>query len=89
MRRAITIAGSLALLTLVLGAAVFVWPMIAAQSGPDGGMGALVIMIIGCFVVGGALMFLLFYSARRGYDQAVYRGTSSEAEPPERKYGEP
>ena len=32
-------------------------------------------MVIGCFVVGGGLMFLIFYSARKGYDDAVHHGT--------------
>ena len=31
-------------------------------------------MVIGCFVVGGGLMFLIFYSARKGYDDAVHHG---------------
>ena len=34
----------------------------------------IVLMIIGCFAVGGGLMFLIFYSARKGYDDAVHHG---------------
>ena len=31
--------------------------------------------VIGCFGVGGGLMFLVFYSARHGHDEAVFHGT--------------
>ena len=34
----------------------------------------IVLMVIGCFAVGGGLMFLIFYSARKGYDDAVHHG---------------
>jgi hypothetical protein len=34
----------------------------------------IVFMVIGCFAVGGGLMFLVFYSARKGHDEAVYHG---------------
>lgn len=56
------------------GAGIFVWPMLSALAGPEGGLAPAIIMIIGCFVLGGALMFLLFYSSRKGHDETVYRG---------------
>jgi hypothetical protein len=70
----------LAILAIILGAifaaaAVFTWPMLQSLSGPDGGLAPAIVMIVGCFVLGGALMFLLFYSARRGHDERVYHGS--------------
>jgi hypothetical protein len=41
---------------------------------PAAGVGAVVLMIIGCFGVGGGLMFLIFFSARKGYDDAAHHG---------------
>ena len=37
----------------------------------------IVLMVIGCFAVGGGLMFLVFYSARKGYDDRVHHGHAS------------
>ena len=59
--------------TIFIAAGIFVWPMLQALSGPEGGLAPAIIMIIGSFALGGALMFLLFYSARRGHDEDVYR----------------
>lgn len=67
---------------IVVAAGVFAWPMLAALSGPEGGLAPAIVMIVGSFVLGGALMFLLFYSARRGHDERVYRGGR---EPPGRR----
>ncbi len=33
------------------------------------GIVPVILMVVGCFVVGGGLMFLVFFSARRGYDE--------------------
>ena len=46
------------------------WVMTAGVSLPPAAIGAIVLMVIGCFAVGGGLMFLIFYSARKGYDDA-------------------
>jgi hypothetical protein len=65
---------AVALAAIFLGAGIFVWPMLLALSGPEGGLAPAIVMIVGCFVLGGALMFLLFFSARKGHDERVYRG---------------
>jgi hypothetical protein len=39
-------------------------------------------MVIGCFAVGGGLMFLIFYSSRKGFDDRVHHGPGGP--PPER-----
>jgi hypothetical protein len=71
-------------LALILGAVLFlaviaaaIVPMWVATSGLELGgaaLAAIVFMIVGCFAVGGGLMFLVFYSARRGYDDDAHLG---------------
>jgi hypothetical protein len=69
-------------LVIILGAALgfswHVWTSVGAD--PNGGEGlamngnglaALIIGGIGTLALGGGLMALVFYSARRGYDDAV------------------
>jgi hypothetical protein len=77
--RVVVSAPGILVLVVVLVAAlsaagIFVWPMLSALAGPDGGLMPAIVMIVGCFVIGGVLMFLIFYSARKGHDERVYRG---------------
>ncbi len=64
-------------LVALLGAALYVsyqmWTSISAvDSGMNGnGVAALIIGGIGTLVLGGGLMALVFYSSRRGYDDAA------------------
>ncbi len=65
----------LALAVMLLGA-IYVsfteWTSIGGDSGMNGiGVGALIGGAIGSLVVGGGLMALMFYSSRRGYDDAA------------------
>jgi hypothetical protein len=39
-------------------------------------------MLIFCFGIGGGLMFLIFYSARHGHDEAAHFGGSHRDPPP-------
>lgn len=80
-------ASQIAILMVVLGGAIvasgiFVWPALVGLAGPDGGLAPAIIMILGCFALGGALMFLLFYSARKGHDESVYRGGREDGDRP-------
>ncbi len=81
-------------LALILGVVVFlaviaaaIVPMWVATSGMElsgAGAAAILFMILGCFAVGGGLMFLVFYSARRGYDDDAHLGASGRPpDPPE------
>ena len=74
MRRSEILISVIVVIAILAVAGFFVWPMLSALSGPDGGLAPVIVMIVGCFVLGGALMFLLFYSSRRGHDDTVYRG---------------
>jgi hypothetical protein len=69
-------------LVVMLGAATIfswhVWTSVGADDGDTGGqamngngMAALIIGGIGTLALGGGLMALVFYSSRRGYDDAV------------------
>ena len=67
-------------LLLMLGAAVgfsyHVWTSVGADADGGGtmngnGVAALIIGGIGTLVLGGGLMALVFYSSRRGYDDAA------------------
>ncbi len=64
-------------LALILGAAVYSTSHMWISIGSDGpgmtanGMTALILGGIGTLALGGGLMALVFYSSRRGYDDAV------------------
>ena len=77
MNRIIVIAGAVVLVVVIAAMIVPLWVMTAGVSLPGPAIAAIVFMIIGCFGVGGGLMFLVFYSARKGYDDAVYRGSDA------------
>ena len=74
MNRIIVIVGAVALLAVIVAAIVPMWVMTAGFELPGFAVGMIVTMVIGCFAVGGGLMFLIFYSARNGYDDAVNHG---------------
>jgi hypothetical protein len=71
----------IAALVVMLGAAVafsfHVWTSVGADDGQGGeamnhnGVTALIIGGIGSLALGGGLMALVFFSARRGYDDAA------------------
>jgi hypothetical protein len=74
MKRYAVIAAAILLVVLITAAIVPMWVMTAGISLPPGALALIVFMIIGCFGVGGGLMFLIFYSARKGYDDQVHHG---------------
>jgi hypothetical protein len=84
MRKAALIVG----IALFLGAiAAAIVPMWTATSGLElsgTALAAVIFMVLGCFAIGGGLMFLIFYSARHGYDDRVHldrpRGPDNERE---------
>jgi hypothetical protein len=74
VKRYALIAGTAALMLVIALAIIPMWVMTAGVSLPPAAIGAIVFMVIGCFAVGGGLMFLIFYSARKGYDDRVHHG---------------
>ena len=57
-----------------MAAIVPMWVMTAHVALSGYAVTLVVFMVLGCFAVGGGLMFLIFYSARNGYDEAVHHG---------------
>ena len=74
MKRYLVIAAAAGVVALIAALIVPMWVMTADVSLPPGAIALIVFMVIGCFGVGGGLMFLIFYSARKGYDDAVHHG---------------
>jgi hypothetical protein len=74
MKRYALIAGTAVLMLVIALAIIPMWVMTADVSLPPAAVGAIIFMVIGCFAVGGGLMFLIFYSARKGYDDRVHHG---------------
>ena len=75
MKRYLLIAAAVALVVLIGALIVPMWTMTSAISLDPFAFKMIVLMIVGCFAVGGGLMFLIFYSSRKGYDDAVHHGT--------------
>jgi hypothetical protein len=75
MNRILAIVG-IVLLLAAIGAAIV--PMWVATSGiglSGHGAAAVLLTIVFSFAVGGGLMFLIFYSARKGYDEGAHLGS--------------
>jgi hypothetical protein len=73
MKRYVVVAGAVVLVAIIAAMIVPMWIMTAGVSLPTTAFRFIALMIIGCFGVGGGLMFLVFYSARKGYDDGVGR----------------
>lgn len=74
MSKPLIIGGAVALVLLIFAAIVPMWTMTASIDLPPFALAMIVFMVLGCFGVGGGLMFLMFYSARRGHDDKVHNG---------------
>jgi len=74
MKKAVVIGGAVLLVVLIAAAIVPMWVATSGIGFSGAALGAIVFMIIGCFGIGGGLMFLIFYSARKGYDDRVHHG---------------
>src|SRR5687767_11916540 len=80
MRRAALIFGVILLVGAIFAAIIPMWVMSSGMGITRAGWGAVILMIVFCFGVGGGLMFLIFFSARQGYDQAAYQSTAPSRE---------
>ena len=78
MRRTVVIAAAVALVAIIAAAIVPLWLMTSDVPLPSTSFRFIALLIIGCFGVGGGLMFLVFYSARKGYDDGVGRADLDE-----------
>ncbi len=73
MNRILAIGGAVLLLAAIAAAIIPMWTMSAGITLSFHGYVAVTLMIVFCFAIGGGLMFLIFYSARHGIDDAVAR----------------
>jgi hypothetical protein len=60
------------LLVVIAAAVVPMWISTAHMGLTGHGYAAVFLMIVFMSLVGGGLMFLIFFSARRGYDEAAH-----------------
>jgi hypothetical protein len=67
------ILGIVVLLAALAAAIVPMWVATSGISLSGAGLAAVIFMVLGCFAVGGGLMFLIFYSSRKGYDDEAHR----------------
>ncbi len=74
MKKLAVIGGVVVLIGIFAALIIPMWVMTAGIGLSPEGYAAVTLMIIGCFAVGGGLMFLIFYSARKGYDDDVHHG---------------
>ena len=72
MRKAALVFGAILLVGALAAAIVPMWVMTSGMGISSAGWGAVVLMIVFSFAVGGGLMFLIFFSAGRGYDDAAH-----------------
>jgi hypothetical protein len=71
VKKTLVIGGAVALVAVIAALIAPMWVMTAGIELPGFALAMIVLMVLGCFAVGGGLMFLVFYSARKGYDDAV------------------
>jgi len=71
MKRLSVIIAAAAIVAAIAALIVPMWTMTSHVSLDPFAFKMIVLMVIGCFAVGGGLMFLIFYSARKGYDDRV------------------
>jgi hypothetical protein len=74
MRKGAVILGAALLVGAITAAIIPMWVATARMGLPAAGWGAVILMVVFCFAVGGGLMFLIFFSARQGYDDAAHHG---------------
>jgi len=75
MKRVAVVVGAIVVVAIIAALIIPLWVVTAGIELSRFALGMIVMMVIGCFAVGGGLMFLIFYSARHGYDDAVHHGT--------------
>jgi uncharacterized sodium:solute symporter family permease YidK len=74
MKKLVVIGAAALLCGAMVALLVPMWTMTAGMGMNRHGWTAIVLMLVFCFGIAGGLMFLIFYSARRGHDDAVHFG---------------
>lgn len=76
MGKLAVIVGAVILVGVIAAAIAPMWVMTSGMGMSNAGYSAVLLMIVFCFAIGGGLMFLVFYSARKGHDDAAHHGAS-------------
>lgn len=76
MNRILAIVGVVLLLTAIAAAIIPMWVATSGFGLSGHGAAAVLLTVLFSFAVGGGLMFLIFYSARKGYDDSAHLGAS-------------
>jgi hypothetical protein len=74
VKKIAVIVGAVVLVAVIAALIIPLWVATAGIELSGFALGMIAMMVIGCFAIGGGLMFLVFYSARKGYDDAVHHG---------------
>lgn len=82
MTRTIVILLAVLFVGLIFAMIVPMWIATAGMGLPATGWVAVLGTVIFCFAIGGGLMFLIFYSARQGYDERGQMHTNLDRPPP-------
>lgn len=69
MARTAAIIGVIVVLAGIAAAIAPAWRFTLDRGIAGAGVLPVILMVVGALVVGGGLMFLVFFSARRGYDE--------------------
>lgn len=81
MRKLFILIPLVALLAASVWFALYSWTAIEGPPIPTEGLVAMALGIVFSLIVGCGLMALVFYSSRRGYDDAVYTDRGERSEP--------
>ncbi len=82
MKKLALTLGTILFLAIIAAAIVPMWVATSGLELSGAAAAAILFKILGCFAVGGGLMFLVFYSARRGYDDEAHLGASHRRDDP-------
>lgn len=70
------VAGSLLMVAILIGYVIFAWSRTSSVALSAHGIAALVIGVVLTLAIGAGLMALVFYSARKGYDDEQDYGSN-------------
>jgi hypothetical protein len=80
VKRILVFLGVVLLLAAIAAAIIPMWVATAGIELSGHGAAAVLLTVLFSFAVGGGLMFLIFYSARKGYDDSAHLGARRPAQ---------
>jgi hypothetical protein len=80
VNRILVVLGVVLLLAAIAAAIIPMWVATAGIGLSGHGAAAVLLTVLFSFAVGGGLMFLIFHSARKGYDESAHLGARQPAQ---------